>query len=74
MTLALPKRSEISEEAIQTMSVAECVELRRALQEELQRFYSTNPGVLARFINKLNERLFEANYYGGAELYEANEG
>lgn len=71
MEMSLPR---LSEEEIKTLSVEECIELRRKLQDELQRFYTTNPGVLSRFINKLNERLFEANYYGGAELYEAHEG
>jgi hypothetical protein len=75
MTVTLPNISrDLTEEQIERLSVNECLALRQELQRELARFHQINPGVMTRFINRINERLFKVNYDNGIELNEAHEG
>lgn len=77
MTLSLPvykRTTEVTEEQIEKLSVAECLRLRNELRDELQRYYQANPGVLTRFLHRINERLVDAHYNDALEMEEAQEG
>lgn len=75
MTLSLPKyKTNVTEEQIQELSVADCLRLREEVRSELQRYNQTNPGVLSRFLNRINERLFEVHYDQDLETSTADEG
>jgi len=56
---------EVSEDSIKTLSVEECVSLRKDLQNALRLLNSMNPGIINRLLTATNERLFEANQHAG---------
>lgn len=65
----------IAEEKIKNLSVAECLKLREEYRKQLSAFYQTNPAVLTRLLQQLNERLFEHQYHTNhVSVYDAHEG
>jgi hypothetical protein len=65
----------IAEDKIKNLSVAECLRLRDEYRKQLSAFYQTNPAILSRLLQQLNERLFEEQYHANhVAVYDAHEG
>ena len=76
MQITLPvyrNTKEVSEDSIKNLTVEQCLQLRKEIQDTLIQLHQTNPGILARLLNCVNERIFEVSYGFGAELNEAYE-